>query len=484
MSRWIALVLISLFMSCVYYAFDNPAALHDQLRDHFHHLSANEFEYQFNMLYTAYSLPNVILPFFGGLFVDRYGAENCCLVFLVILGVGQVVVAIGVTIRSFPVMLLGRAVYGIGGESVMVASSTLLQAWFRHGEIALAMGLSLSVSRLGSVSNNIVSPWLAENSKQLKVPFFFSACVLGVSIVAAAIIKVLGARADRKIKEDGYDLVEDDEDERERQATAGKGLCEEMAKAKSFSTAYWLMTVSCVVVYGTVLPFNNVASALIIEKFICGGPCCGPHLKQCHRAVSAESTASYVMGIPFTVSAFLTPVVGVVVDYCGGNAMVTTLASLILVGVHATIRLSHTVPYWPLFFQGVAYSMYAAALWPAIGDSVRRVDAGMAYGLTTAFQNIGLASLPLAVASLRASGGDYDKVEILFISLSTVGVVVGTVLSTMTWWGGGSLKYAVPEEEDEEDAEIRREKALEEARDLMEAEGLRASVRHDHNAIN
>ena len=65
-----------------------------------------------------------------------------------------------------------------------------------------------------------------------------------------------------------------------------------------------------------------------------------------------------------------------------------------------------------------------------------------------------------------------------------MGVVVGTVLSTMAWWGGGSLKYAVPEEEDEEDAEIRREKALEEARDLMEAEGLRTSVRHDHNAIN
>ena len=29
------------------------------------HLSDDEYEYQFNMLYTAYSLPNVILPFFG-----------------------------------------------------------------------------------------------------------------------------------------------------------------------------------------------------------------------------------------------------------------------------------------------------------------------------------------------------------------------------------------------------------------------------------
>ena len=64
-TRWIALVLICFFMACVYYSFDNPAALHDQLRDHFSHLSTREYEYNFNLLYTAYSTPNVILPFLG-----------------------------------------------------------------------------------------------------------------------------------------------------------------------------------------------------------------------------------------------------------------------------------------------------------------------------------------------------------------------------------------------------------------------------------
>ena len=75
-----------------------------------------------------------------------------------------------------------------------------------------------------------------------------------------------------------------------------------------------------------------------------------------------RSKASYIMGIPFTISAFLTPVVGGVVDYCGGHAFITTSAAVILFGVHMTIRMSSKIPYVPLVFQGIAYSMYASAL--------------------------------------------------------------------------------------------------------------------------
>ena len=98
------------------------------------------------------------------------------------------------------------------------------------------------------------------------------------------------------------------------------------------------------------------------------------HMKQCHQAINAEAKASYIMGIPFTISAFLTPVVGGVVDYCGGHAFITTSAAVILFGVHMTIRMSSKIPYVPLIFQGIAYSMYASALWPAIGAIVPLAD--------------------------------------------------------------------------------------------------------------
>ena len=424
-TRWLALLITCFFMACTYFAFDNPAALHDQLRDHFNHLSIKEYEYNFNMLYTAYSLPNVILPFFGGVFVDKYGPEVCCFIFICFTFIGQIIVAYGVTIKSFPLMIFGRIIFGIGGESICVASSSLLQKWFEFGEVALAMGMCLSISRIGSVTNNIVSPYLANHFQSLNIPFFFSCCLILVGLLSSFVVIYIGRYADRLINNGGGGDDHSKSNKDNQNNTTTPSIFNNMKKIFYFPFIYWLMCISCVVVYGTVLPFNNVASALIIEKFICRGQCCGPHLKQCHRAVNAEAKASYVMGIPFTISAFLTPVIGGIVDFCGGHAMITTLAAVILFCVHLTIRLSSKMPYFPLVFQGVAYSMYASALWPAIGAAVPLSDNGVAYGFTTAVQNIGLAVLPMFVAYLRSNYGSYNPVEVLFIALSVVGIAVG-----------------------------------------------------------
>merc|ERR1712000_467082 len=34
----------------------------------------------------------------------------------------------------------------------------------------------------------------------------------------------------------------------------------------SFITPFWVLTISCLVVYGCVLPFNNIASTLLLER--------------------------------------------------------------------------------------------------------------------------------------------------------------------------------------------------------------------------
>ena len=58
-------------------------------------------------------------------------------------------------------MLLGRFVFGLGGESISVAQSALVERWFGETELALGLGAALSIGRLGSVINNAVSPYVA-----------------------------------------------------------------------------------------------------------------------------------------------------------------------------------------------------------------------------------------------------------------------------------------------------------------------------------
>ena len=55
-------------------------------------------------------------------------------------------------------MLVGRVVFGLGGESMSVAQSAIVSSWFKGKELAFALGVNLSVSRLGSVLNSNTIP--------------------------------------------------------------------------------------------------------------------------------------------------------------------------------------------------------------------------------------------------------------------------------------------------------------------------------------
>lgn len=59
---------------------------------------------------------------------------------------------------SFNTMLAGRVVFGLGGECMSVAQSSIISSWFKGKELNFALGFNLSVSRLGSVLNSNTVP--------------------------------------------------------------------------------------------------------------------------------------------------------------------------------------------------------------------------------------------------------------------------------------------------------------------------------------
>ena len=73
------------------------------------------------MLYSIYSLPNIILPFFGGIFIDRIGVRISIILFSSILLLGQGIVVIGGYTLAYVTMLSGRGIFGVGSESLNAA---------------------------------------------------------------------------------------------------------------------------------------------------------------------------------------------------------------------------------------------------------------------------------------------------------------------------------------------------------------------------
>jgi MFS family permease len=170
-----------------FYVYDTPSALKEQLESRFIRAgsSKDNFEYLFGLLYSAYSVPNILLPFLGGTFVDRVGTSTALVLFSALILGGQVLFTLGVQADQLWLMLLGRAIYGLGGDNLTIAQSTVVARWFDGQELAFALGITVSISRLGSVFNNSISPYLAANSGGVAFALWFGAilCAACMSLI-------------------------------------------------------------------------------------------------------------------------------------------------------------------------------------------------------------------------------------------------------------------------------------------------------------
>lgn len=103
-----------------YYSYDTPGSINTQLRQWLGS-SDKAFQWQLNFLYSVYSLPNIFLPLVGGILVDRLGPASMLSLFSTLICLGQILFALGMSLKSFGLMAAGRLVFGFGGESLEVA---------------------------------------------------------------------------------------------------------------------------------------------------------------------------------------------------------------------------------------------------------------------------------------------------------------------------------------------------------------------------
>ena len=172
----------------------------------------------------------------------------------------------------------------------------------------------------------------------------------------------------------------------------------------------------------------------------------------CSKQDAATEHAGRVMSIPYLISAMSSPPLGHLVDRIGRRAQGAVVSSSLLFLVHLTLATSASSPIGPMIGQGVAYSLYAAVLWPSVPLTVQKKYIGTAFGMITSIQNIGLAIFPLMIAAIyNASGGRYiPNVEFFFVACAGAGIVVGLFMNRLDKRYGGKLNRASSDGEDEE----------------------------------
>lgn len=414
--RWLFLAFTCLNCVGSYFCYDNPQALQTHLLEDF-----KIDTFRFNLLYSVYALPNIVLPLFGGIIVDRLGVRFGISFFSFLVIIGQSVVTFGAKEHSFILMLIGRIIFGFGGECLAVASGVITAKWFRGREIAFALGLILCISRLGSALNSFLAPRLYNISHDVFLPLFFGAILCIFSWIMGLLMNHLDRKADGEYKvfvDEGEEAVE-------------KFKFDEI---KSFNGLYYLLLVQGFFLYASFYGLSNNINDLMVARF-----------------GFDPDTAGQFIPIIYLSAAAMIPIFGLAMDYYGKRALLMIFSALLFMGIHLTIAfLPGTNGPDPdysivgcLFGIGIFYSTFAATYWPCIPIVVEERLTATAYGVSAALQNLMLTLTPLALGTIHDRtievGKGYFWTEITLMILVACGLVATVLVYFVDIKTGGIL---------------------------------------------
>ncbi|KAI8840249.1 major facilitator superfamily domain-containing protein, partial [Chytridium lagenaria] len=453
--HWLLLILGSVLVVGNYYCYDTPASINVPLQEWLGS-DYDLFQWQINLLYSVYSLPNIFLPLIGGLFVDKLGPTMMLLIFSFLVCFGQALFALGMTFKSFWLMVLGRLVFGLGGESLEVAQARITTDWFKGRGLAFALGLNLSFARISTALNDNISPWIVgKNSPPAAGWFGFGVCTLSVlcavtiiymdrpeSRRAAGVAVSSQQRAKERVEQakneeertglicglpvedigvegmtsetlEGYESEEFDEEDDETlycSQVTGLGL------------NFWLLSLATILLYGGVVPFFHICTDFFQKKMENG------------------YANSRVMSIPDWISAVGSPSSGVFLDLYGYRGLFLPISAVFLVIAHSFFLFSSITPIVGMSVIGITYSMFAAALWPCVPYLVGPHQIATGYGLISVSLNLSLFAVPLAVAHIRnwSSAEDFSPALFFFMALGVVAFVLTVGLNVLDRVRGGS----------------------------------------------
>ncbi len=396
--------------------------------------------------YGLYASGYSVLCVFGGLVVcgmllDKWGVRVTGSIFVTMMAGGAALVTYALTSglppkTSLTVAYIGCMLFGLGSEIAGVAVTRAIAKWFRNGNMAFAMGVQLSISRLGTAFALVISPKLVAEKAAGEIytlsetasPAFLGLVLMIVGIVLWAVFVALDARFDRQ--EGLKDKVDTAEEDKFRFSDVVKLLK---------NRQYIMLALLCVFFYSSVVSFKKFATAILIPRF----------------DVPVEAAGWMVSMLPFATVVFA-PIFGILLDRIGhGTRWMLTGAVFALIA-HLLLAFAPSgVPFYgyvSMVFLGFGYSLVPAAMWPSVPKIVPDKVLGTAYSLIYWVQNLGLMSFKmfagkiLAATNLNQGVSETGAVwvEVMFVAVCVVALLLAVSLN-MDSRRNPQLKLDIPD---------------------------------------
>jgi len=385
--RWGILLFVSLAMFGNYYIYDSISPLADLLAKQLKFSDSN-----IGLLQGIYSVPNVFMVLIGGIIIDKIGTRISTFIFTLLCLTGAIITA---SFSDITMMAIGRLVFGLGAESMIVAVTTVIGRWFKGKQLSFAFGLNLTLARLGSFAALNSPTWAKSLYEYWQTPLLISVAAGIISIAAVIIYWGMDSYSERNFSLRPVPKQD-------------KIIFKEIF---SFSTSYWFVVMLCVTFYSGIFPFQTFAVKFFIETH--------GTTREMGGFLSSMLTLSAMV---------LTPLFGLLADYIGKRSLLMMFGSLILIPVYLLMAYTHVSLYVPMAMMGIAFSLIPAVMWPSVALIVDEAKLGTAYGLMTMIQNIGLAGFNFLVGWANDFSGGYTAGMWIFSSLGFFGLLFAFLL--------------------------------------------------------
>ncbi len=375
-ARWLALVVVSLAMFGAYFFNYALSPLKPMLESMLGWNSAD-----FGLYTSSYGWLNVFLfmLIFSGIILDKFGIRITGLGATIVMALGTginywallTVFPDGATIFGIKEQVflsaVGFAIFGVGTEAAGITVSKAVVKWFKGKEMALAMGMQMSIARLGTALALGIALPLAKKFF-VTTPVFVALIIMLLGVIAFIIYTFMDKKLDAS---EIYDEKEEEEPFKIKDILF-------IIKNKGF----WYITILCVLFYSAVFPFLFYATDLMINKY---------HVDPYFAGIIPSL-------LPFG-TILLTPLFGGIYDKKGKGATIMIIGSIILIVVHGFLAIPG-INSWILastlvIILGIAFSLVPAAMWPSVPKIIPEKQLGTAYAVTFWIQNIGLLGVPL-----------------------------------------------------------------------------------------
>jgi len=437
--KWLALALMNLILFGYLGVFDSPQPLQTQIMKEF-----KIGEDKYNLLYAFMAAPNIILPIFAGVLVDKMGARLSLIVFGTLVVLGQMIFGYGAQIMSFNMMLAGRVVYSLGADPLNIAQVVMVNKWFKGKELALAISLGSLMAGGGKAFNSAIIPIVYDIAQNIHVPLYFGGFICFLSLICAIVMVI-------------WDKIND---KREIQYNPSFGIHKEATEnfkcsdMKKFKWIAWLLIINFGIFDGTIFSLRSYLNEFYQTSYRFD-----------------NQTAGKYISVHYMTMAISSPIMGFFIDKIGLRASITFWNSFLgILGFLYYILVPTSNqglgPLIPLILFGLFLGIDDAAVFAGLPLVLDEKYLGTGYGLYFVFQNIFLTCLPLVTGSITEHFEKTDPVTGYFWASVFLGMFA--VLATLeSLWlliedkkNGSVLDKTVAKKDGEEDAEEHSTKPL------------------------